>query len=279
MSLSKPQNSPFELMHYSRIEASGKKNNQAKPQDFILAKFGPAKTRPAPGHPSSTFKSLEFPVSKDEKKFQISPESPEVEAQIQTILEEARIEGAGQREEIVFAARGEAADIRSEAETDAEEIRRKAKEEGYQEGLRQGDQELTAKLENFEQLLSSLATAADYCLEQYRQQMVELAISCAGKIICREIALDDDIISACVDEALNESGVRGRVRLLLNPIDLNQIESDKSRLLSKHPEILELELGSGEGIERGGCIVETINGRIDASLPGKLEELRRLLTP
>ncbi|MBN2706029.1 MAG: hypothetical protein JXR89_06295 [Deltaproteobacteria bacterium] len=275
-SRNKAATADFRVLTYSRVGDSRPRpaaGGQAR--NFELADFNPAPTRRDPAPAGSSFRSLEFPVGASPER--LGPNSPEVEAQVEAIFNAARAEAEGQRAEIVFAARGEAADIRSEAEDDCVQLRRQTEEQARQEGLQRADEELNERLARLDRLLEGLSTSAAYCLEKYRQSMVDLALSCARKIVCRQITLEPGIINECVDEVLQESGIQGRIRLLLNPEDLSLVENEKTRLLSRHPKIHELTLEIGEGLERGGCVVETPTGRIDASLPGKLEELKRLL--
>ena len=77
--------------------------------------------------------------------------------------------------------------------------------------------------------------------------------------------------------ALPGHSVQGSVTLLLNSDDLQLINEQRSQLFSEFPQINGLKVEVGEGIERGGCVLESAMGRIDASLHSKFKELNRLL--
>ena len=151
------------------------------------------------------------------------------------------------------------------------------KEEAREEGLKEAEVEIEKRLSHLDELLERLAFTQELCYQQNKEGMVKLALTCARRLINREITLDQSVIADCVREILSENNVQGSVTLLLNSDDLELIDKQRSQLLSDFPQIHDLKIEVGESIERGGCILESSMGRIDASLRSKFEELNRLL--
>ena len=192
-------------------------------------------------------------------------------------MDQYRHQAKEEKLEILTAAREQAAEIIVAAETEADKIKKEVEESARKEGLKAAGEEIESRISRLDELLERLATTREYCRQNHEEEMVELALSCASRLINREIALDKSVIVDIVHEIFNESSVQGSVTLLLNNDDFQLINELRSQLLSEFPQIQDLKIEVGEGIERGGCILESEMGRIDASLRSKFEELNRLL--
>ncbi len=286
--MSKKKSTPpgFEYLTYSRIEARLKPPAPPSGADFTafhLPRF--AATPPLhscktgsgsrSSGASSRFRSMSFPVSTAK-----TPESPagKKAAPPQTkdgTAERRRLEE--EKETLLAAARMEAESILESARAEAEKIRNEAREEARREGLEEAGDEINRRLEELDQLLVRLTTVWEFCRREYEKEMVRLAVNCARKLINRELSLDETVILDCINEVFNESSVQGDVTLRLNPEDIDLVEKRRAQLLADFPRIRELDLVVGEGIEKGGCILESALGRIDAGQRSKFEELKRLL--
>ena len=193
------------------------------------------------------------------------------------LMDQYRHQAEEEKLEILTAALEQAAEIIVAAEAEADKIKKEVEESARKEGLKAAGEEIESRISRLDELLERLATTREYCRQNHEKEMVELALSCARRLINREIALDKSVIVDIVHEIFNESSVQGSVTLLLNNDDFQLINELRSQLLSEFPQIQDLKIEVGEGIERGGCILESEMGRIDASLRSKFEELNRLL--
>ena len=182
-----------------------------------------------------------------------------------------------EKHEILMTAREKATEIIAAAETESDKIKKEAKEMAREEGFKSAGEEIESRITQLDELLKRLASTREYCRQKHEEEMVKLALSCARRLINREISLDKSVILDCVHEVFNENSVQGSITLLLNHDDFQFITEQRSQLLSDFPQIHNLKLEVGEGIERGGCILESNMGRIDAGLRSKFEELNRLL--
>jgi flagellar assembly protein FliH len=287
--LSKKRNTPagFKCLTYSRLEARLKP--PAAPagaglSEFHLPRFADPASRHSgktgisshPSRVSSRFKGLSFPVSVPETP-ESTAEKPLSPAQTKNEATEERLRLEKERETILAKARMEAETILESARVEAEEIRNEARNEARREGLKEAEDEISRRLEELDRLLVRLTTVWEFCRREHEKEMVRLAINCARKLINRELSLDETVILDCINEVFNESSVQGDVTLRLNPEDITLVEKRRAQLLADFPRIRELDLVVGEGIEKGGCILESSLGRIDAGQHSKFEELKRLL--
>ena len=218
---------------------------------------------------------MSFPVSTTETPGSASGKAASRTQTKDEAAERRRLEE--ERETILATARIEAENILEKARIEAEKIRNEAREEARQEGLEEAEDEINRRLEELDQLLVRLTTVWEFCRREHEKEMVQLAVNCARKLVNRELSLDETVILDCINEVFNESSVQGDVTLRLNPEDINLVEKRRAQLLAEFPRIRELDLVVGEGIERGGCILESALGRIDAGQRSKFEELKRLL--
>jgi flagellar assembly protein FliH len=76
---------------------------------------------------------------------------------------------------------------------------------------------------------------------------------------------------------LNKSG-GGRLILKLNSQDHPMVKARQKELLDAFPQVVELVLEQDDRIERGGCIVETESGFLDARLSTQFAQVVEALT-
>ncbi len=285
MSLSKKplRSLAFQTLTYSRLgiqnKPPGESHNRSHMQDLQLPRFtkptGKTKAKRKTSSPA-TFKSAAYPLSAATTAAPVDTESGL--SQTNTAFNnQARLQTEEEKTEILMEAREKAAEILAAAEVEAHKIKKEVEKKAHAEGLQAAQVEIDERTSKLDELLKRLSTTQYYCRQKHEEEMVQLALSCARRLINRVITLDASIITDCVREVFNESSVQGNITLLLNPEDLQMITEQRSQLLGEFPRINGLSVEVGEGIERGGCILESTMGRIDASLRSKFEELQRLL--
>jgi len=104
---------------------------------------------------------------------------------------------------------------------------------------------------------------------------VRLAIEVAKKIVHREIQADPEIVQTLVHVALSHAAERSPVTVRVHPLD-------HRAFLDKHPGWAE-ESGDGrevvivadKTIERGGCLIQTECGDVDARIEEEFREVER----
>jgi flagellar assembly protein FliH len=236
--------------------------------------------RPGSGkrHPQARlFQTSSFPPF-SETGSAASPDSSENNAISQEIRAEYRRQAEAEKDQIVTSAEVEAAGILITAEADAENLKRATVEEAKEAGLKESQEIIKQHLTHLDELFASLKTTQKRCYQQHEEALIKLALTCAEKIINREISLDETVIVDTVNEILREGQIQGDTTLLLNREDFDLIDVLKPEILADFPNLTNLKIEVSETVARGGCILESPMGRIDASLRSKFEELERLLT-
>lgn len=180
---------------------------------------------------------------------------------------EAEVYDAHQRaREIVEAAQRQAAQLLRTAEGERDALVAKAREEGFQEGLA----EATAILVRARQEHRALVADAEH-------DAVRLALAVAEKIIGRALELDRELLLSMVAQAAE--GVRHHRELVVrvHPEDVELLRASRRKLMDAMGRTREIAVREDPEVQRGGCIVETEGGTVDAQLGTQLKAMEQAL--
>jgi len=190
--------------------------------------------------------------------------------------------------EILAAARAEATTLLSEATPRGlSEGREQGLTEGRAEGERLGREEAVGQFTaQFEALAVSWATALDEfetsrhdMVQAARQDIVELALTMGGRIARRVIEADPAVVQDQVAEVLGLVTAPTRVTISINPQDRALVKSVLPALCERLTTNGDVELRDDADIERGGCVLKTGSGRIDATVQTQLQRMAEALLP
>jgi len=149
--------------------------------------------------------------------------------------------------------------IREAAEADRERLRTEAAASGRQEGLAQASAAIVQGALERDRLLASA-----------EKELVRLAVAVAEKILRREVARDDGVAVEMAARALAEARQRREVTLRIHPADAEAVHRSQERLLSALSRARVLDIREDPTVARGGVLVETEAGVIDARLETQL---------
>jgi type III secretion protein L len=175
---------------------------------------------------------------------------------------DARLEA----ERILTQARADAERIRAEAEEESERLRSKAAAEGRERGL-------AAVTE----LLVYARAAAARARDSQQAMLRTLAVRIAEKLLGRELELRADAVTDVCAQALQHAGESRELIVRAHPSDLEALERGKPRLVERLRRVQVLTLKPDETVPRGGCILESELGVVDARLSVQLEAIERAL--
>jgi flagellar assembly protein FliH len=144
--------------------------------------------------------------------------------------------------------------------------------QGERAGLEAGGKRAEAMLRRVAQTLTDLSSLRETLIQQTERQMVQLALTIARRIVLREVSLDPELIAAMAHVALKKLGTASPATIRLNPEDYTVITHDGERWGGAQVTVV-----PDPAIARGGCLVESEFGRIDASIDRQFEEMTRAL--
>lgn len=160
-------------------------------------------------------------------------------------------------------------------------------EDAYAKGIVDGqqklklelDKEYTDKLYRKYEEVYHIIDDFDQKLKEYEQSFERLvvgtAVELARKIIQKEVK-EQSIINEVVKEAISKVIGANEVRIKFHPEDMKELNNYSRNLISSTT-FSKIKFEEDDRIERGGCLVETEIGNVDARISTQLEELRRKL--
>jgi flagellar assembly protein FliH len=172
-------------------------------------------------------------------------------------------------------ARAEAAQIVADAERCAAEMEHDLREQALTDARMQAAAEVAAELEplraQLAQSLDELADLREQVATYAEHEMVQLAIEIAKKIVRREVTVDQEIVISLARVALSRLHNRALAAVHLHPDDYQFALSHRERLSTSGT----IKLVEDPAIGRGGCLIETDLGDVDARIEHQFSEIER----
>lgn len=199
-----------------------------------------------------------------------------------------------QAEAIVDDARREADDFlqkaRAEAETEVQRIYQEAKENGFRDGYAEGLEhakeesarlraEEAAKLAGeVQQFLERAGAAVDQQMDRNLEDLRDLALAVAEKVICVSLRSSTDIIARMVQTALDKRKHREWVYIYVAESDVKRAAQLPASLLSAVSGVSDrVRIIPMADDESGTCVIEMPEEIIDASVSTQMSNIRNML--
>jgi flagellar biosynthesis/type III secretory pathway protein FliH len=168
----------------------------------------------------------------------------------------------------------------AQAQAEADGIRVASRALGHDEGVAAGRTEIEAQLAQTVSSLQSLIEEAraqrQIVIESAEPELVRLAMSIAERIVHEQITVDPKVVVDNVRQALTRLVGREVVTLRVNPADLDTIRAHRDTIANAN-DVEHLRVVEDQRVDRGGVIVETDAGTIDAKVSTQIREARRTL--
>ncbi len=178
---------------------------------------------------------------------------------------------------IIARAKAEAAQIVSDAEAERDRLRNEAETSGYdkghQEGYEKGVAEVERLIDRMHTILEQVMKRREEILADTESQIVELVILMARKVIKILSENQKNVVMANTLAALKKVKSRGNVVLRVNLEEVRLTTSHIDEFIQHVENVKGITVIEDSAVERGGCIVETDFGAIDARISSQLQEL------
>ncbi len=228
------------------------------------------------------FREMEAPEKqkKEEKKFS-ADDYGEKKAEFVSGGFDFDYEGGFRRDEILNRSFDEATKIVKEARDEANEIRKLAQTEGHKEGYEKGYSDGLEKTrpvtESFKTAIEEITRVRSEYYAQAEKEMIDLVINIANIVIGLEVDKDPSLARNVVLKAIDELRAKEEMTIRINPEDIAEAQKVIPALSNEVEDIEKVSFKADPLIARGGCLVETNIGMIDARLEIQLESLRKQL--
>ena len=210
-----------------------------------------------------------------------SPQQPPID--VDAVAKQARelIDGAEQkarallqnafdRASRLLAEAGERGDALAEA------VQAEARAAGHAEGSAAADREMSDMMATMRNLVDMARVERHKLMESAEPELVRLAVGIAERVLHQQIALDRGVVVEMAKVAIGRLVEKESVTVRVNPGDLERMREHRDELLS-NGEIKNFRIIEDQRVDRGGVVVETDGGTIDARISTQVNEAKRVL--
>ena len=178
---------------------------------------------------------------------------------------------------IIEDAKLEAERIIQEANVEKENIKATAHQDGYKEGheqgFKEGQNEVNRLVERVHKIVESVMVRREEILCETEQQIVELVLLMTRKVVKIISENQKTVVLSNVLAALKKIRTRGNITLRVNTEDLKLTTAHVDEFIKRIENVNGISVIEDSSVDRGGCIVETDFGAIDARISSQLAEL------
>ncbi|MBA3815080.1 MAG: HrpE/YscL family type III secretion apparatus protein [Parachlamydiaceae bacterium] len=170
-------------------------------------------------------------------------------------------------QEVLVRVKQDAEKYKIDVAQECEKLKELAKQEGFAEGYQKWAEHI-AKIE--EEIIKVRG--------ELEKMLIPVALKAAKKIVGREIELSENTIVDIVSNSLKAVSQHKKITVYVNKKDLDPIEASRPRLKDIFESLEVLSLRERSDIVRGGCVIETEGGIINAQLENQWSALERAFT-
>ena len=179
--------------------------------------------------------------------------------------------------DIIEKAKQEAAQIIAEAKKEQERLYNESQKDGFErgqeEGFAQGRDEGQRLVDRIHKMLDAVMLRREEILQDTESQIVELVILMARKVVKILSENQKNVVMANVLAALKKVKTRGNVTLRVNLEDVKLTTANVDEFIKHVENVKGITVLEDTTVDRGGCVVETDFGAIDARIQSQLSEL------
>lgn len=176
-------------------------------------------------------------------------------------------------------AQAEAERIIAEAQAERDKIINESKKQGYdtgyEAGYQDGQKEAERLVERMHNILDNVMKRREEILSETEYQIVELVVLMARKVVKIISENQKTVIMNNVLQALKKVKGRGDVTIRVNLADAKLTTEHIQDFIDRVEAVKGITVVEDTTVEKGGCIVETDFGAIDARISSQLTELEQ----
>lgn len=155
-------------------------------------------------------------------------------------------------------------------------------ERGLSDGIRKGREleknDALQTLQAMSVIVKEMSALKKNTLQNLEGEIVQLSLAVAEKVIHLEATTNREVIRGVLKEAIKNIGDRENMKIRVHPQDFHFMIEIKSDFLRGFDGIRNLTFAEDESIQRGGAIIETIFGEVDARLDQQYHEIKAAMT-
>lgn len=234
---------------------------------------GPVEVRPFEDVADHDFSGVAFD---DDLPAEPQVDWEQVRADARALVDSAATEAQNLLQESARRAR----ELVAAAQQRVTEIEDAAQARGHETGLEHGREAAQAELAEavaaMHELVENVRQQRHTIIESAEPEIVKLAMTIGERIVHEQISVDPNIVIESVRHALTRLVGREVVTLRVHPADLETIRQHRDAIAASN-DVEHLRVVEDQRVDRGGVVIETEAGTIDAKITTQLREARRTL--
>lgn len=187
---------------------------------------------------------------------------------------------AADADALLHEAQQRALEIVGQAQAEAARLEAQARESGYGDGVALGkaaaDAEAETMIRTMRELVESARAERRDLITSAEPELVRLALAIAERVVHQHIALEHSVVVDNVRQALTRLVTREVVTVRVNPADLEIMREHRDAIVTS-TDVEHLRVVEDQRVDRGGVVIETDSGTIDAKIATQLREARRAI--
>ena len=151
-------------------------------------------------------------------------------------------------------------------------------QEGYEEGIRKANADMSESLQLANQVVENSRINAQKYVEDQEKVILELALKATERIIGTALDLDEEVYISLVKRGLKEVREMKEIKIYVSPTYHHVLTKNRTELVEMVPTDVPLLIFVNDQLNDTECYIETNHGRIVLSIDDQLHELRLKLT-
>jgi flagellar biosynthesis/type III secretory pathway protein FliH len=171
-----------------------------------------------------------------------------------------------------------AADVLADAQLQAAAVLAEARAEGFAAGRAEAMAALEPALAALGATVDAVRAEQAAAAEALERRAVELGLALAAKVVAGTLSVEPERVVDSVQGALRGIVERERITVLVNPDDMEIVSAAIEGVRASLGGIEHCVVEAERRVARGGCIVRTPVGDVDARVETKLERAAEVIT-
>ncbi len=160
-----------------------------------------------------------------------------------------------------------------------------AEREAYEKGFASGEkagfalgrEKAEVTFNGLTSVLNGLSTFKETLHKSCEKEIVGLCLAIARKVLQREVEARHDVVLDCVRNALKAVVAAGEILIRVNSKDMEVLHAHRAELVKYGDGIKGVKIEGDDNVERGGCVIETNYGEVDATISGIIGDIEEKL--
>ena len=162
----------------------------------------------------------------------------------------------------------------SRAQEEAENIKKSAFDEGYRTGLAKA----AVDIEELKNQIKEFVGAPKEVFEYIAPDILEISVDIARKVIKKELQSDPQVLLDMIVDVLKKVAKNEpKVTIKVNPQTVMFLKDSLPTVTYEYGIEAKINIVADPSIEEGGCVFQTNNGIVDASIDTQIEIIKKAL--